>query len=193
MATTDLGPLIVTGLFTLAAALAGAGVAQKFQADRDAASHRADLERDRYADERSIRDRKADRLRGAYRDLLTDAHELRAQTWLWRSRAQALARLPPAARHAEATELMRTARQSLDRSQIAVLLESEFHASDVWNLQQSMVGASRDYLGNLLEEGEKPGSVSDDAQEAILDRIEEDIRRLSEIARSHLAELEKPL
>lgn len=84
---------------------------------------------------------------------------------------QALARLPPAARHAEATELMRTARQSLDRSHIAVLLESEFHASDVWNLQQSMVGASRDYLGNLLEEGEKPGSVSDDAQEAIIDRI----------------------
>jgi hypothetical protein len=65
--------------------LGGATLAQKFQTRREVETRKFAAEQDRKADERAIRDRKAQRLRENYAALLLTVmeRELAAEAWRW--------------------------------------------------------------------------------------------------------------
>lgn len=190
----DLAPFFVTGAFTLVAGLGGglggATLAQKFQTRREVEARKFAAEQDRKADERAIRDRKAQRLRENYAALLLTVmeRELAAEAWRW---------LPADFKSKSSDEqgeligkLVEEARIDLDKTQVALLLESEAHGGEVLAIFKGFNDALTETFSQVMS-----NMMDADAQPLgpLLARLREARAKLGETARNHLAELEKAL
>jgi hypothetical protein len=190
----DLAPFFVTGAFTLVAGLGGglgvATLAQRFQTKREVEARKFAAEQDRKVDERSIRDRKAQRLRESYGALLMTVmqRESAAERWRW---------LPADYRSKNRDEqdalvkqLIDEARVDLDKTQVALLLESEAHGGEVMEIfttfNNTLTETFSHVMANMMEQDAQPLGP-------LLDRLREARAKLGDTARNHLAELEKPI
>jgi hypothetical protein len=173
----DLGPLIVTGSFTLGGVVAGSVLTQVFQ-----------LSRDRKIDKRAVRDRRANRLRENYSALLLTVmdREARAQRWRWDPHD--FQRDATDQRQNRIDRLMAEARIDIDTTQVALTLESEKYGSEVLEIFRTFNDALTDTFSQVMS------NIMDSTPEPLgpyYQRLREARTKLIDIGRYHLAEHEK--
>jgi hypothetical protein len=197
VADSSLAPYVITGIFTLVAgvggSLGGVALAQKLQADRDATTQRFQRERDEKADERAIRDRKADRLRRAYQELMILALEMSVRAWRWRWLPAEIQKLPDEERVARMEQLIEEAALDRGRGNIAVLLESDPHAGEVLDIFFRIEESFREQFFNIAHQAQQQTEEGGRAAKEFAEQIQKEVNRLGDTVRTHLAELEKPI
>ncbi len=197
---TDLTPYVVTGLFALGAGLIGVGgtlggqwLAQQSESQRDAARKEADTQRDKRSDERAIRDRKAERLRRAYQELLILAIDMSVRAWRWRQLPAEIQKLPDDQRVARAEQLVEEAASRVGKQIDAIMLESDTHSAEVLDIFFRIDEALRELFFSVAHELQQPTDEGSGVAKELVDKIQLEVNRLGDIVRAHLAELEKPI
>jgi len=176
----DLGQVAGPAGYALIGVVVGAVLNQVFQSRRDKKN-----------DERAIRDRKADRLRASYAGLLLTVTEREAMAERWRWAAHDVRKLGAAEREASIKELIKQGRIEVDKTQIALQLESEAHGGDVLKIFETFNNKLTDTFSQVMS------NIQDEKNAEplgpVLQQTREARKQLSDTARKHLAELEQPL
>jgi hypothetical protein len=189
----ELGPLIVTGTFTLLAGWGGVALTQKFESNRSDAERQFQLGRDKTADERAIRDRRAERLRRAYLELVALAIKVSATVQGWRWLPRDLNKLSADERSKRIEQLLSQAAADLGDSQIAVLLESEQDSKEVLDTFLRIHEGLQEQVGNVIDQLQQPEGDAGKAAGDLAKRVRLEVDHLSELARAHISRLEKPV
>jgi len=190
---TDLGPLIVTGIFTLAAALGGTGLGQILQANRDAAAqrlqHEHQVDSDRRADQRRLRDQLRSRIQASVATVLKAslavgqvAQESQA---IWQTET-------PEARDARHGRLLDENLAGLNEARVALMLESV--AKDLVKIIDSeiLAGFNR-YRSAYFFNRQHPDPKAYNELEVEYKKLETAIEELRAEALRVFQELDKPI
>lgn len=172
----------IRDLLPLAAALAAVWLTQWYQGQRDKKN-----------DERAIRDRRADRLRRAYQELVALAIQISIAVQGWRWLPHDLKKLSPDERSKRIEQLLSQADFDLGSSHIAVLLESETESKEVLGTFLAIHETLQQQVGNVIDQLQQPEGDAGKAAGDLAKQVREAVDRLSDLARQHLARLEKPL
>lgn len=190
----------MSGIFALAVGVVGVGgalggqwLAQGSESQREAARHVAEAERDKRSDERAIRDRKADRLRRAYQELMILALDMSVRAWRWRWLPAEIQKLPDDERVARTNQLIEEASIDHGKQNIGVLLESDSHAGEVLDIYFRIEEKLREHFFNIVNEVQHQTEEGGRAAKEFADQIQKEVNRLGDTVRSHLADLEKPI
>lgn len=186
----------MTGAFTLLAGvgggLGGAALTQKFQSDRAAADHKFQLDRDKKADDRAIRDRRAERLRRAYQEIMALAINVSVVVNRWRWLPHDLKKLSSEERTQRISQLIGEAAIDPGSSHVAILLESEARSKEVLDSFLRIHEALQEQVGNVIDQLQQPTGDAGKAAGELASRVRKEVDHLSELARAHLADLERP-
>jgi len=151
------------------------------------------VRRDREADRRALRDRKTDRLRRVYGELILIVITMKSRVQAWRWEQRAPAGETAEQRGARIQRLLDEAKVSIDHLQAELLLESEAPAGRLLEIFERLEGRLWVYVSAIIDNIQAPGSVEPTEAQAARQQVEAIADGIADLAREHLSNLERPI
>jgi hypothetical protein len=140
-----------------------------------------------------LRDRKAERLRRVYAELILTVITMKSRARAWRWEQQAPHDETAEQRGARIQRLLDEAKVNIDQLQAELLLESEEPATHVLEIFERLEGRSWAYMSAIIDNIQAPGAVEPAEVHAARQQVENIADEVAQTAREHLSKLERPI
>jgi hypothetical protein len=186
----DLAQLLVSGLI---GGVVASAVGGWFTLKSVSKSTQADAARDTVRDRRALRDRKAERLRATYSEVLLTVLTMRARAYNWRWEQHAPTGETPEQRGARIQLILDEAKMNIDRLEAALVLESEEKAAHVLDLFDRLDPVLFLYASAIIDNIQTPNSVPPQEVQAMRKKVEDIAAELTKTVQQHISALEQPI
>jgi hypothetical protein len=151
------------------------------------------VHRDREADRRALRDRKAERLRRVYGELILIVMTMKSRARAWRWEQHAPAGETPEQHGARIQRLLDEAKVNINRLQAELLLESDAPAGKLLEIFEQLEGRLFVYVSAIIDNIQAPGTFEPAEVQAARHQVEGTADQIAQVAREHLFKLERPI